>query len=279
MENFLKELEQANIEIRKRITGSLTGNYKSNTLGNSYDFYGVRPYYEGDNIKNIDWKLFSRTGKIYTKLFSEQKQISVTVLIDNSESMNFGEPNKLNIGKMCALGISYIALNGANKLSLYSFNDSIHMCVNNFSGKSLFYQVLNKIKDIDATGKTDFKKVLLTTNDSKGIAFIITDLLSNNIKEFLNQSAYKYEKVVLIHVMSKDELNPVHNGKIKFWDSETRESVLLDIGSREIDSYKRKVKEFVLNSKEECKKRGIKYVFASKYNSPVKIIMKAIEVE
>lgn len=279
MDKFLAELEQASINIRRRISGSLTGNYKSYRLGSSYDFYGVRPYYKGDNIRNIDWKAFSRTEKIYTKLFTEQKQISVTVLVDNSKSMDFGQPAKWHMAKMCALGISYIALKELNKLNVYSFNDSIELNLNNLNSKKLFYEVLNKIEKINPSGKTSLKEGISSISSSKGIIFIITDLLSNDIKEFLQKSIGKYEKVVLIHIMCEEEMNPKYNGKIKFIDSETGESRIVNIGKKEIELYKQKVKEFTLNCKEECEKRNIKYIFAPKYNSPVEIILKAIEVE
>ncbi|WP_027626586.1 DUF58 domain-containing protein [Clostridium lundense] len=279
MDKFLAELEQASINIRRRISGSLTGNYKSYRLGSSYDFYGVRPYYKGDNIRNIDWKAFSRTEKIYTKLFTEQKQISVTVLVDNSKSMGFGQPDKWTMAKMCALGISYIALKELNKLNVYSFNDSIELNLNNLNSKKLFYEVLNKIEKINPSGKTNLKEVISSISSSKGIIFIITDLLSNDINEFLQKSVGKYEKVVLIHIMCEEEMNPKYNGKIKFIDSETGEIKIANVGKKDIELYKQKVKEFTLNCKEECEKRNINYIFAPKYNSPVQIILKAIEVE
>lgn len=179
MDRFLAELEQASITVRRRISGSLTGNYKSYNLGSSYDFYGVRPYYQGDNIKNIDWKAFSRTERIYTKLFTEQKQINVTVLIDNSKSMDFGQPLKWNMAKMCALGISYITLKELNKLNIYSFNDSIELNLNNLNSKKLFYGVLNKLEKITPSGKTNFKESISSINSQTGIIFIITDFVKH----------------------------------------------------------------------------------------------------
>ncbi|RXI46156.1 hypothetical protein DP130_11370 [Clostridium tetani] len=279
MEKFLSELEQASILIRSRISGSLTGNYKSSALGNSYDFYGIRPYYEGDNIRNVDWKAFGRSEKIYTKLFTEQKQINVSILLDSSKSMDFGKPTKWHIGKMCAIGLSYITLKELNRLNLYSFNKNIQLNLNNLNSKKLFYEVLKNIENIQPKDETNLKDIIRTTNSSNGVLFIITDLLSENIKEFLQSSKEKYEKVVLIHMMSEEELNPNIKGKIKFIDSETGEEKIGDVGEKEIKLYKEKVREFVSECKYECEKRGIKYIFAKEFHSPVQIIMKAIEVE
>lgn len=279
MEKFLSELEQVSILIRSRISGSLTGNYKSSSLGSSYDFYGIRPYYEGDNIRNVDWKAFGRSEKVYTKLFTEQKQINVSILLDSSKSMGFGNPTKWYIGKMCAIGLSYITLKELNKLNLYSFNKSIELNLNNLNSKKLFCEVVKNIESIKPKGETNLKDIISLTNSSKGILFIITDLLSGNIKEFLQNSKGKYEKVVLIHTMAEEELKPQIKGKIKFIDSETGEEKIGDIGDKEIEVYKEKVKEFIKDCKYECEKRGIKYIFTQDFNSPVQIIMKAIEVE
>lgn len=279
MEKFLSELEQTSILIKSRISGNLTGNYKSSALGNSYDFYGIRPYYEGDSIRNVDWKAFGRSEKIYTKLFTEQKQINVSVLLDSSKSMDFGKPTKWYIGKMCAIGLSYITLKEVNKLNLYSFNENIELNLNNLNSKKLFYEVIKNIESIKPQGETNLKDIISKTNSSKGILFIITDLLSENIEVFLKNSKGKYEKVVLIHIMSEEEVNPSIKGKIKFIDSETGEEKIGDIGEKEIDIYKKKVKEYIKECKYECEKRGIRYIFAQNFNSPVQIIMKAIEVE
>lgn len=279
MEKFLSELEQTSILIRSRISGNLTGNYKSSALGNSYDFYGIRPYYQGDNIRNVDWKAFGRSEKIYTKLFTEQKQINVSILLDSSKSMNFGNPTKWYIGKMCAIGLSYIALKELNKLNLYSFNRNIELNLNNLNSKKLFYEVINNIEKVEPKGETNLKDIISFTNSCKGILFIITDLLSEGVKEFLQNSRGKYEKVVLIHTISEEEMSPKIKGKIKFIDSETGEEKVGDIGEREIKLYKEKVRKFIKECKYECEKRGIKYIFAYDFDSPVQIIMKAIEVE
>lgn len=279
MENFLSELEQASILIRSRISGNLTGNFKSSALGNSYDFYGIRPYYEGDNIRNVDWKAFGRSEKIYTKLFTEQKQMNISILLDSSKSMDFGNPTKWYIGKMCATGLSYIALKELNKLNLYSFNKNIELNLNDLNSKKLFYEVINNIEKIEPKSETNLKGIISLTNSCKGILFIITDLLSEGVKEFLQNSRDKYEKVVLIHTMSEEELEPKIKGKIKFIDSETGEEKVGDIGEREIKLYKKKVRQFIEECKYNCEKRGIKYIFTQDFHSPVQIIMKAIEVE
>lgn len=279
MDKFLKELEQASIRVKRRISGNLTGNYKSSSLGNSYDFYGIRPYYKGDSIRNIDWKAFGRTEKIYTRLFTEQKQMNITVLLDSSKSMDFNKSNKWNMAKMCAMGISYITLKENNILNMYSFNEEVDLNLQGMNSKNIFYEIVKKINDINPNKKTNFNRIISSTSNNRGLIFIITDLLSDNIESFLKESANKYERVVVIHIMCDEELNPNFQGKIKLIDSETGEEIIQQLGEKEIKAYKDNLNGFIENCKNMCSRLGIRYIFSPRYSSPVNIILDAIEVD
>ncbi|KPU43356.1 hypothetical protein OXPF_27970 [Oxobacter pfennigii] len=279
MEKFLRDLERASLNIRGRISGYLTGNYKSSRLGDSYDFYGIRPYYTGDDIKNIDWKAFGRTGKIYTKLFTEQKQINAAVLLDNSRSMALGQPSKWETAKLFSIGIGYIILKELNRLNVYSFNDSIELNLHNLNGKKLIYYISNELDKIKPGGGTDFKGAASIDANSRGIIFIITDLLGDNINNFLDNISQRYEKKVLIHIIAREELYPEFKGRMKLIDMETGEYVMRDIGESELAIYRNTLNSFVEGCKEQCEKRGIKYIPARGNASLTDTILKAVEVE
>lgn len=279
MEELLHELERASISIKGRISGCLQGDYAGRKLGNSYDFYGTRPYIEGDDIRNIDWKGYARSENIYTRLFSEQKRINVTVFVDNSSSMDFGTPTKWEESKLYSLGISYIALKELNRLSIYSFNDKIELNLKGLNEKKQIYYIKDRLDEIKPCGKTDLTKSICVCEQKGGLIFIITDLLCDKVNSFLDIVSEKYEKCVLIHVTSDMELNPNIEGNIKLIDKETGKYTVKEINEREVRKYKNNLNQFIDDCRFQCEKRGIRYVFAKKYSSPAEIILKAIEVE
>ncbi|MFD3157702.1 DUF58 domain-containing protein [Haloimpatiens sp. FM7330] len=278
MEEFLKQLECAVLKTRKRIIGGFSGNYKSKLLGNSYDFYGARIYEQGDDIRKIDWKAYARTEKIYIKQFTEQKQLNVNILLDCSSSMGFGTPNKWESAKMYALGLSYITLKESNKLNLYCFNNKVEEKFKGFMGRKMFHEVVKIIENIKNEGNTDFKNINSNIKSLGGITFIISDLLSNDIENLLNITSQIGSQVVVIHIMSRQEIDPDYYDELKLIDKETGKEKRINFDKRAKQIYKSKVNNYIDNCKKQCEKRDIKYVFASSNTSHVEIILKAIEV-
>lgn len=287
MEKFLKQLEYVTFNTRKTTKDGLSGNYRSNKLGNSYDFYGLRQYVNGDDIRNIDWKAFGRTEKTYIREFVEQKRLSVNIFLDNSASMDFGEPNKWNEAKMYALGLSYILLKESNKLNIYTSGDKINKRVNGFVGKNKFYDLLNIVEALTPEGINNYENINSCVQNGQ-ISFIISDLLyagtqenavTSSIESILNVLLEKNNQVIVIHTMCKQELNPECIGELKLIDKETGLQKRISIDNKIKMLYKNKVDRFIKNCKKQCEVKNIKYVFACTEDSPIEIILKALEVE
>jgi uncharacterized protein (DUF58 family) len=277
MEQFISNLQNIILCTRRKISGNIKGGYKSNEMGNSFDFHGHRHYSHGDDIRKIDWKTFMRTENLYVREFTDQKQIHVNIFLDNSASMDFGGPNKWVVSQMLALGLSYITLNNLNKLSLYSVNNRVIPIKEEIKGKKQFYELIKPVQQLKTEGKTDFEGIGYKTKFKSGLTFIISDLMCDGFLDILDFLYAKGQEVIVIHILSPEEIDPTYDEKVKLIDKETGEIRMINLNSRIRGIYKDRINNFLNKTRINCGDRDVKYVFAST-NTPVsEIICKAVE--
>lgn len=276
MDKFLREIEPLIIKPYKKILKGGKGNYKAGGFGNSLDFYGHRKYMPGDDVRKIDWKAYMRTDEFYIKEFGEQKNMNVNIILDISSSMDFGNPNKFEIGKTLSVGISYLTLKQMDNLSIYTLNDKLNCNFKGIRGKDNFYNIMEDINNLNSSGKTNLKDILNLNNSSSGITFIISDFFDEDIETALDYLITKGQEVVMIHLLSPSEINPDYNRELKLIDKESGNIVRLSFDKNIKQKYINKIEKFISNIKEKCSQREIKYIFAQTDTTPVNILSKSL---
>ncbi|MCT4592889.1 MAG: DUF58 domain-containing protein [Anaeromicrobium sp.] len=276
MEKFLREIENLKISPKKKLLKGGKGNYKGKGFGNSLDFHGHREYSLGDDIRKIDWKAYAKTEKFYIKEFTEERQMHVNVIVDNSASMNFGTPNKLEIGKMISLGISYLTLNQMDNLSFYTLNNKLNNIQRNIRGKEYFYRLTQDVSNIKFEEITDFSSIFNMDTFMSGMTFIISDFFGKEIEKILDFLCSKGQEVIAIHVLSSSEIDPDYGEELKLIDMETGSVRRIQFNPKIKKLYRDKMKSFIEECKNACNTRDVKYVLAPTDTSPTKILLKAL---
>ncbi|QXM05248.1 DUF58 domain-containing protein [Crassaminicella indica] len=276
MDAFLKEIEKLNILPRKRLIKGGKGNYKGQGFGNSLDFYGHREYAVGDDVRKIDWKAYSRTKKFYIKEFTEERQMHVNIILDYSASMDFGIPNKWEVAKKFALGMSYLTLKQNDYLSFYILNDEMKSIQKNVKGKEYLYELLKTISQSKAKGSTDFQCISNVDFFMSGITFIISDCFGEGLEQALNILCVGGQEVVLIHVLSPDELNPSYEDELKLVDMETGAIRRIQFNDKVREIYIKKMKAFIESCKNICISRKVSYVLAPTDQNPARMMAKLL---
>ena len=116
---FMRRLERLEIVSRKIFTGKMRGEKRSRRKGFSQEFADYRDYSHGDDLRFIDWNAYGRLDRLFIKLFMEEEDLHVHLLIDTSLSMGFGAPSKLEYAKKVAAALAYIALSGLDRVGVY----------------------------------------------------------------------------------------------------------------------------------------------------------------
>lgn len=263
MEQFLREIDHLMISARKKMIKGPIGNRRGKGLGNSMDFYGHRPYIPGDDIRKIDWKAYARTEGFYVREFTEERQMKINLVLDCSASMDFGIPNKLDTAKMIVLGLSYIALSQLDILSIYTVNERAEIFSENIRGKENFYELIPFINSIEPKGTTRLDSLGFLDNFPQGKTFIISDLFSTDIETTLDFLCANDQDVVVLQLLSKEEIDPDYNGMLKLVDNETYKNIRIQVNKRIKDIYKTKINHFIEKCKRICDQRDVKYVFST----------------
>lgn len=271
---FFKKLENIALNAKITISGGASGSRKSKAKGSSVEFSDYREYSIGDDFRRIDWNTYGRFERLFVKLFMEEREALINIFIDSSKSMDFGEPKKSLAALKLSGVFAFLALNNSDRVSINevkgaSLNQSIPV-----SGKNMFYKCLNFLQNMQFSGETNINACLKKKDiKTRGISIVISDFFSKDgFEEGIKYLLYKNQQVILIHILSNEELNPEIYGGLRLIDSETHEGKNITITPTILKHYEKNLNKFIENIKSFSNKMGITYVQITSQDKIEKII-------
>ncbi len=236
-----KELFQKirRIEIRTKglVNNVFGGEYHSAFKGRGIEFSEVRPYQYGDDIRAIDWNVTARAGDTFVKIFEEEREQTLVLLVDISGSSDFGSRHKFKremAAEICAI-LGFSAIQNNDKVGLLLFSDQIELFVPPKKGRR---HVLRLIRDLFAhephSRRTDLGLALnhiLRVIRRRSIVLIVSDFFDQGFEKPLGMVAKRHDAVA-IHLRDQREQDIPAVGLLEITDPETGETVVLDTGSR-----------------------------------------------
>src|SRR5271157_272042 len=145
---FLHRLEQLELVSRKIFLGVMKGERRSKRKGQSVEFADYRNYVKGDDLRFLDWNLFARLDKLFIRLFMEEEDLHFYVLIDNSLSMDFGNPTKLHYAKQVAAALAFIGLVNMDRVVVEAFSNQLGPGLPAVRGKRSLWRVLDFLQKL-----------------------------------------------------------------------------------------------------------------------------------
>jgi uncharacterized protein (DUF58 family) len=235
----IKKIKKLEIKTRQVVNTTFAGQYHSVFKGQGIDFSEVREYSPGDEIRLIDWKVTARAGKPFIKVFEEERELTVMLLVDLSSSGNFGSKKntKLEIAAEIAAVLGFSAINNKDKVGLLLFTDRIEKFVPPKGGQKHVFILLRDIFYYPAEGKgTSIATALdyvAKTNKKKAIIFIISDFQDVGYERNLQQLAKKHDVVPIILEDEREQKLP-KTSLVALEDEELGEVVYINTNSKEI---------------------------------------------
>ena len=278
-EEHLNITDNLDFFARQAVEGFLIGMHKSPYHGFSVEFAEHRLYNQGDSLKNIDWKLFARSGKFFVKKFEEETNLRSYILIDNSSSMNYPKNkqlNKLNFSIYASACLMYLFKKQRDGFGLSLFNEKVDFFA---QAKNSVTHYNRLIAELDRSIKnnykvenksTDFPSILSSLIDKmpqRSLIILFSDMMNfdkSNLSSFLDSiQSLKYSKheVILFHVQDfeTEKKFTFPNKPINFIDLENNNEVKFNpLGYREI--YQEKYSNFIKIVEETCYQSNIDYV-------------------
>ena len=252
---ILKKVRQIEIRTKNIVNDFFGGDYHSNFKGRGMTFSEVREYVPGDDVRSIDWNVTARTGKPHIKIFEEERELSVLILIDVSSSGVFGSKKdlKIDLGVEIAAMLSFSAIKNNDKVGLALFSDKVEKYIPPKKGKKHVLRLITDIVNHDfenSNKRTSIKTAIDFANKisrRKSVIFLISDFIDDNFWNELKFLNFKHD-VVGLQIYDSYERNFPNIGLINIHDSETGENTWIDTTS------KKDRNKFLKNSNEKLDK-------------------------
>ncbi|WP_300382053.1 DUF58 domain-containing protein [Clostridium sp.] len=264
-EDFFKKLSKINMSINLKLSSGNQGGRKSKAKGVSVEFSDYREYVKGDDFRRIDWNAYGRFDKFFIKVFMEEREGVFNFFLDKSRSMDYGEANKKNTSLKIIAALSYIALNNLDRVNINLLSNGDSDNLKTIAGSKTFQKILLDLEKIEFDGSTDLTNSIKKRNiKQRGISVIVSDLLNNtglkDLEEGLKYLAYKKQEIIVVQVLSEEEINPLFNNEITFIDSETNENIKLSLTPSLIKDYKNTLLNYQKSIENIIKKYGGKFI-------------------
>jgi uncharacterized protein (DUF58 family) len=261
---FMRRLEQLQIVSRKIFAGKFKGERVSKRKGQSAEFADYKNYAIGDDLRFLDWSIYARLDKLFIKLFREEEDLDVTVLIDCSTSMDWGAPNKFWYARRLAAALSYIALGNFDRVNLYGLSDTIKASATALRGRSRVHRVLGFLQELTALGRSDLGEAcrrFAVQHHRKGVVIILSDFYDKNgYEEPVRYLLASGADIYVLQILSPWELQPELAGDLKLIDVEDGDAAEVTITSALMASYKKTLNSFCQSLHDYCSARGITYM-------------------
>jgi uncharacterized protein (DUF58 family) len=263
-EAFLRQLERLLLLMRSPVRGGLKGGRRSVKRGQSVEFADYREYTLGDDLRQLDWNVYARLERLFVKLFVEEEDVTVTLLLDASASMATGRPSKLVFAKRAAAALGYIGLASEDRITISALTGRTSRRRAALRGSGRVFRLLADLSSIEAAqGPTD---LLAATRHAaaqlhgRGVVVLLSDLLDPAADRVIRELAATGSELIVMHILSPDELEPALEGDLRLVDTETddRVDITADLGT--IDAYKARLADWKAGFADLAAKRRANYV-------------------
>ena len=278
---ILKKVRQIEIRTKNIVNDFFGGDYHSNFKGRGMTFSEVREYVPGDDVRSIDWNVTARTGKPHLKIFEEERELSVLILIDVSSSGVFGSKKnlKIDLGVEIAAMLSFSAIKNNDKVGLALFSDKIEKYIPPKKGKKHVLRLITDIVNHDfenSNKRTSIKTAIDFANKiskRKSVIFLISDFIDDNFWNELKFLNFKND-VIGLQIYDSYERNFPNLGIINIHDSETGENTWIDTTRKKIrDKFQKNSIEKLNSFSKKCKNIGFDLIQISTDDDYIKFLM------
>lgn len=260
---FLAQLERLTLASRRTFRGRVKGERRSPRKGQSVEFSDYRPYGTGDDLRYVDWNIYGRLDRLHVKLFVDEEDLCVHLLVDGSSSMSFGRPTKLRYAARVAAALGFVGLVSLERVGIGVLREKVSEGWAPTRGRSQFPALVDFLSRLEAGGATSLNRGLsdyAVRAREPGLAIIISDLLDpagfeSGIRALLER---RFE-VHVIHVLTPEELHPTLAGDLRLHDSETDELLEITVDGEALRGYRQRLGQFLQRVEDFCRAQEIGY--------------------
>jgi uncharacterized protein (DUF58 family) len=282
---FQKQLDRLSVAPKRPFPGRMKGEKRSPKRGSSVEFADYREYVPGDDLRYVDWKAFARLERLFVKLFVEEEDLSIHLLIDASQSMEYppdGEgdrPTKFDFARKVAAALGYVGLIRYDRVGIAGFSQSLGRRVPTLRGRAALPQLLDYLSEIQPGGRTDFTQALqnyAARHGSPGVCVVMSDFFDPNWERGVRALMARRFQVVLLQILDPDEVEPNLVGDLRLVDAETGEAREISVTPAMLSHYKESFDRFCATLAELSLKQGMDYIRVTTDTNVEDLILKTL---
>jgi uncharacterized protein (DUF58 family) len=266
-QDFLKRLDELSIVSRRVASGQGKGERRTKRKGSGVEFMDYRPYTVGDDLRYVDWNIYSRLDRLILKLYVEEEDMCLHLLVDGSASMGFGAPSKLDYALRIAAALGYISLTSLERVAVGVLSHDAPRVLRPMRGRGQIMPILDFLSGLEAGGATRLNATLARyalTSRVPGVAVVLSDLLDpagygDGLKALLRRRL----EVFVLHLVSEDELHPALTGDLSLVDAEGGDSREVSVDRRALERYRDRLHQHFAQAEGFCARHGIDYLRTS----------------
>lgn len=290
-EAFLRRMERLNYRTMPALRGGMVGERRSRNLRPALDFSDHRPYVAGDDLRHVDWYAFARHKDLFVKLGEATQRIDIHLLLDASRSMGWepGEPyekapepvlSKWDMARRLAGALAYLGLAGGERVRVTAYAASLGEGFGPVQGKRQVMPTLNYLSDLAPSlvggpeaepggGLATSLAAYARANPRGGLLLILSDLLDTAAAEAASEAEALAEglrhlpaprwQVLVMHLLTNQELHPTLTGDFDLEDVETEESLPFRVDEPTLAQYRLRVRRWCATLQAACARRGATY--------------------
>ncbi len=264
---FLAQLERLALASRRVFRGRVKGERRSPRKGQSVEFSDYRPYGIGDDLRYVDWNIYGRHDRLHVKLFVDEEDLCVHLLVDASASMGFGRPSKLAYGARLAAAVGFVGLVNLERVGVGVLREKVSEGWPPVRGRNQFVNLVEFLSAVRPAGATSLNDGLANyamRAREPGLALVVSDLLDpGGFEAGIRALLERRFEVHVVHLLAAEELNPTLSGDLRLHDSETGEVRELSVDGDALRAYRQRLHEFLEHAESFCRGREIGYRRAS----------------
>lgn len=260
----MKKLERLSVTSRRPFPGQMKGEKRSPKRGTSIEFADYREYVSGDDLRYVDWKAYARLERLFLKLFVEEEDLTIHLLVDASQSMNFGRSlTKFEYARKVAAALGYIGLVKYDRIGVSGFGQALGRRVPTLRGRASVPQLFDYLQNLHTGGGTDFSHTLqnyVLRAGAPGVCVVLSDFFDPNWERGIRALLSRRFHVVLLQVLDPKEVEPDLLGDLRLVDAETGEAREISITPNVLARYRRAFDDFCGGMADMANRHGMDYV-------------------
>ena len=272
-DDFFSRLETLALNLRTDLSGFFGGKHLVRTYGQTVEFADYREYMLGDDIRRIDWNLYSRFEKFFIKLFTDERQMHTHVYLDCSASMQKVNPQKAAYAVGVAAALGFLSVHNMDKLSFKLIHGGrVDNPFGTIVGKITFFKSVRDLENLDFDGDSDLLSAIkndgnIGSND--GLTVIISDFFTEcDWKKAVDYLRFKKRQVLLVQVLAPEEIDPTYEGRVNMIDAEAMDiaderNIKMNVTRSMRMAYDEALKDFRNDIKSFCASREAGFISVS----------------